>query len=39
MSSLPLESTPAARAGVLSNDLIVKLNDQETEGMNFKPSC
>jgi carboxyl-terminal processing protease len=30
-----MEDTPAARAGVLSNDLIVKLDDQEMRGMTL----
>src|SRR5690606_17608161 len=31
----PIEDTPAARAGVMAGDLIVKINDQSTKGMNL----
>jgi len=31
----PIEDTPAARAGVLAGDLIVKIDDAPTKGMNL----
>jgi carboxyl-terminal processing protease len=31
----PIDDTPAARAGVLANDLIVKLNDEQVQGMTL----
>ncbi len=30
----PIEGSPASKAGVLSKDIIIKINDQSTEGMD-----
>ncbi len=32
----PIDDTPAARAGVLANDLIVKLNDEQVQGLTLE---
>jgi carboxyl-terminal processing protease len=31
----PIDDTPASRAGVLANDLIVKLNDEQVQGLTL----
>ena len=31
----PMEGTPAAAAGILSKDIIIKINDKSTQGMNI----
>jgi carboxyl-terminal processing protease len=31
----PIEDTPAARAGILAGDLIIKINEQPTKGMSL----
>ncbi len=31
----PIDDTPAARAGVLANDLIVKVNDEQVQGLTL----
>ncbi|MBF2099212.1 MAG: S41 family peptidase [Gloeomargaritaceae cyanobacterium C42_A2020_066] len=31
----PIEDTPAARAGILAQDVIVKINDKSTQGMDI----
>jgi carboxyl-terminal processing protease len=31
----PIDETPAAKAGILANDLIVKLDDDQVQGMTL----
>src|SRR4029077_10804641 len=31
----PMDETPAARAGIMANDLLVKINDDQVQGMTL----
>ena len=33
----PIDETPAAKAGILANDFIVKVNDDQVQGMTSEP--